>query len=122
MDAANRARALCLALPQAEERETWGQPTFRVRDRIFAMLSGQEGLALVMKAPPGAQEMLTAAAPERVFRPAYVGQKGWIGLRLSDATDWDEAAAFVRRSWAMTAPKRLAATLDAATHAGAGPV
>jgi len=32
-----RFRQLCLSLPEAEERETWGEPTFRVRDRIFAM-------------------------------------------------------------------------------------
>ncbi len=30
-------RRLCLSLPEAEERETWGEATFRVRDRIFAM-------------------------------------------------------------------------------------
>jgi len=28
-----RLRPICLALPEAEERETWGEPTFRVRDR-----------------------------------------------------------------------------------------
>ena len=33
----DRLRAICLALPEAEERETWEIPTFRVRDRIFAM-------------------------------------------------------------------------------------
>jgi len=33
----DRLRRICLALPEAEERETWGDPTFRVRDKIFAM-------------------------------------------------------------------------------------
>ena len=30
-------RRMCLSLPEVEERETWGEATFRVRDKIFAM-------------------------------------------------------------------------------------
>ena len=36
---ADEFRRAALALPEAEERETWGHPTFRVRDRMFATLS-----------------------------------------------------------------------------------
>ncbi|MGZ6300004.1 MAG: hypothetical protein ACXWMN_05890 [Candidatus Limnocylindria bacterium] len=36
-------RRLCLALPEAEERETWGEATFRVKDKIFAMGSAGAG-------------------------------------------------------------------------------
>ena len=32
-----RLRKLCLALPQAHEVEAWGEPTFRVRNKLFAM-------------------------------------------------------------------------------------
>jgi predicted DNA-binding protein (MmcQ/YjbR family) len=32
-------RAIALALPEAEERETWGHPTFRVRDKMFAAMA-----------------------------------------------------------------------------------
>ena len=60
------------------------------------------------KAPRGAQEILIEAAPERFFAPPYVGPKGWIGIRLGGA-DWDEVEALIRRSYRMTAPKRLAA-------------
>jgi hypothetical protein len=38
-----RLRRLCLALPEAAEKETWGDPTFRVRDRIFAMANRGDG-------------------------------------------------------------------------------
>ena len=30
-------RKLCLALPEAHEVEAWGEPTFRVRNKMFAM-------------------------------------------------------------------------------------
>ena len=36
-DASSRLREICLALPEAAERETWGHATFRVREKIFAM-------------------------------------------------------------------------------------
>jgi hypothetical protein len=106
-----RLRALCLALPEAEERTTWDSPTFRIRDKIFAMFATGHGevAALWCKAPKGVQAMLVEADPEKFFRPPYLGPKGWIGLRFTPATDWAEVAALVRRSWSMTAPRRLAA-------------
>ncbi|WP_342451476.1 MmcQ/YjbR family DNA-binding protein [Neoroseomonas nitratireducens] len=108
-----RLRAICLALPDAAERETWGIATWRIRDRIFCMWSTTDRLQAAMwcKAPPGSQEVLVAAAPDRFFVPPYVGHKGWIGVVLDGDADWEEVAALVRRSWRMTAPKRLAATL-----------
>lgn len=107
-DAAGRLRAICLALPEAEERETWGAPTYRVRDRIFAMARAEAGAtAFWCKAPPGAQHILVGADPERFFAPPYVGPKGWIGMRLSGEPDWGEVALLVQRSYRMTAPKAL---------------
>ena len=35
-DPLERLRVLCLAVPGAEEVETWGHPTFRVRGKMFA--------------------------------------------------------------------------------------
>jgi predicted DNA-binding protein (MmcQ/YjbR family) len=39
MITADELRRVVLSLPEAEERETWGHPTFRVRDKLFAALS-----------------------------------------------------------------------------------
>jgi predicted DNA-binding protein (MmcQ/YjbR family) len=112
LGARERLRAICLALPEAEEREAWGDPTWRVRERIFAMEKRGDGRVSVwLKAPDGAQEVLTAADPDRFFVPPYVGHHGWIGVRLDDGPDWDQIAALVRQSWRMTAPKRLATSL-----------
>jgi hypothetical protein len=33
----SRLRKLCLAPPEAHEVEAWGEPTFRVKNKIFAM-------------------------------------------------------------------------------------
>jgi len=112
-DPVSRLREICLALPEATERETWDAPTFRVRGKIFAMYRHGDGRrSLWCKAPPGAQELLVAAAPARFFVPPYVGHRGWIGIRLDAAPEWDEVADLVTASYQMTAPKRLAALLD----------
>jgi predicted DNA-binding protein (MmcQ/YjbR family) len=104
----SRLRALCLTLPEAIEKETWDAPTFRIRDKIFAMVHAVDGRASVWcKAPPGVQAILIGAAPDRFFRPPYVGPKGWIGIWLEAATDWQELAELIGRSYRMTAPKRL---------------
>lgn len=108
----DRLRAICLALPEAQEKEAWGDPTFRVRDRISAMEKRGDGrISLWCKAPPGSQAVLIGADPERFFVPPYVGQKGWVGVRLDRDPDWDEVAELVRRSYRLIAPKRLAARI-----------
>ena len=84
-DRLSRLRELCLSLPEAVEKETWGDPTWRVRDRIFAMQKGNyEGgrPSLWCKAPDGAQEALVGSGAGRIFVPPYVGHKGWVGVYL----------------------------------------
>jgi predicted DNA-binding protein (MmcQ/YjbR family) len=112
-----RLRALCLALPEATEKLTWEEtPTFRVREKIFAMYAGDRGdngrPALHCKAPPGAQHALVGGNPDQFFVPPYVGVHGWIGVYLDQQADWDGVADLVTESYRMTAPKRLAAQLD----------
>jgi predicted DNA-binding protein (MmcQ/YjbR family) len=109
----DRLRAICLALPEAVEKEAWGDPTFRVREKIFAMGKRGDGrISVWCKAPAGSQMVLVGADPQRFFVPPYVGHKGWIGMRLDDGPDWGEVARVVRRSYRLIAPKRLAALVD----------
>ena len=108
-----RLQKICLALPEAEERETWERPTFRVRDKIFCIQTEHdERRALTCKAPPGSQAVLVGADPELFFVPPYVGHKGWVGMRLDRGPDWDEVALLVRRSYRLVAPKRLATLVE----------
>jgi predicted DNA-binding protein (MmcQ/YjbR family) len=108
-----RLREICLSFPGAVERETWDLPTFRVREKIFAMSPVDEGRrTLWCKAPPGSQTILVGADPERFFVPPYVGHRGWVGMWLDNRVNWQEVAEIVGRSYRMTAPKRLVAMLD----------
>ncbi|GGT89532.1 MmcQ/YjbR family DNA-binding protein [Actinomadura citrea] len=112
-DALNRIREICMSLPEATEKPFGGHtaPSFRVRDKLFAMTS-EDGLSLTFKAGPGVQDALVAEAPERFFVPKYVGVKGWIGARLDVDHDWDEIAELIQDSYRLIAPKRLVNLLD----------
>jgi predicted DNA-binding protein (MmcQ/YjbR family) len=104
----DRLRGICLALPEATEGGGVGDPTFRVRDKIFAMQHGVDGRpSMWCKAPPGAQDVLVSSNPDQFFVPPYVGQHGWVGLWLDIDLDWGLIADLVEDSYRMTAPKRL---------------
>lgn len=111
--ALDRLRTLCLALPEAHEVEAWGEPTFRVRNRIFAMFAsesthhggGRSGVWC--KATHFTQDQMLRAEPRRYFRPPYVGPKGWVGVFLDERPDWTALEALLRDAWRLTAPKRL---------------
>ncbi len=109
----HRLRAICLALPETNESGGVGDPSFKVRDRIFAMQHRVDGrMSMWCKAPPGAQEVLVGSDPARFFVPPYVGHHGWVGVWLDREIDWEEVADLVQESYRMTAPKRLSALLD----------
>jgi predicted DNA-binding protein (MmcQ/YjbR family) len=45
--------------------------------------------------------------------PAYVGPRGWVGLRLDvGKIDWEEVEELVTHSYQLCAPKKLAAMVD----------
>ena len=111
-EALARVRALCLALPESNERPSHGSPAFFVRDkRCFVMFlddhHGDGRLALWCAAPEGMQHALVSGNPESYFVPPYVGHRGWIGVRLDRALGWDEIAGAIEDAWTAVAPKRL---------------
>jgi hypothetical protein len=112
-----RLRKLCLALPEAHEVEAWSEPTFRVRNKLFAMYAhannhhGGGRPAVWCKAGPGNQELMVHAEPQRFFVPPYVGPSGWVGVWLDRQVDWPELAGLLQDSYRLVAPKRLIATL-----------
>ena len=111
-----RVRAICLALPEVTERLSHGSPAFYVAKQFVVLwtdgLHEHDFSHLWCAAAPGAQQELIAMAPERVFRPPYVGARGWIGVRLDEPADFDEIEMFVEDAYHSVAPKRQIALLD----------
>ena len=107
-----RVRGICLALPETSERLSHGAPSFFVREKkcFLMVLDDHHGdgiFGIWCAAPPGNQELLIGANPERFFRPPYVGHRGWLGVRLNDGVDWDELEGVVEDAFAAVAPKSL---------------
>jgi predicted DNA-binding protein (MmcQ/YjbR family) len=97
-----RLQRVCLALPDTTEVIAWGEPTWRVRGKIFAMLDdhhhGAEHVSVHLPAPVGAQAALIDTEPTRFFRPPYTGGKGWIGVVLDTDPDWGMVAALIEQA------------------------
>ena len=107
---AEQVRAVVRELPEAVEIETWGHPTFRVRDKMFAAMAA-EGDGVTVKALPDEQDALMQLDGETFGVAPYVGRYGWVSVRLASVEP-----ALLRRllvtAWRRTAPKRLVQAYD----------
>jgi predicted DNA-binding protein (MmcQ/YjbR family) len=106
-----RVTEIALALPGAE-RETMGTHAgFKVKKKVFAyFLNDHHGDGIVgiwCKVLPGENAALIAANPKRFYMPAYVGPRGWVGLRLDvGRVSWKEVGELVGMSYSLVAGKK----------------
>jgi predicted DNA-binding protein (MmcQ/YjbR family) len=112
-----RLSRICLALPEAVREDQASHAGFRVRKKVFAYyLNDHHGDGIVSvccKALAGDNERLIASNSRKFYMPAYVGPRGWVGLRLDRPTvDWSEVRELVHGSYMQTAPKRLLKLLE----------
>jgi predicted DNA-binding protein (MmcQ/YjbR family) len=116
-----RLRAICLALPEAVEKLSHGEPTwFAGKGKVFAMLDnhhhGAQHLSVWLPAGLGAQEALIESDPERYFRPPYVGSSGWVGVVLDASPDWVQVAWLVEQAYRLVAHSKLVAKIPPAVE------
>jgi predicted DNA-binding protein (MmcQ/YjbR family) len=108
-----RLEEIVSRLPGAERVDVaeWGDhPTFRVNGKNF-VFSDQEARNLSLKLPKEEAAAVVATDPD--VRPAGygLGRHGWVALDLgSDPDDdrWRLVEVWVRSSFVLVAPKRLA--------------
>ena len=108
MSALDRVREICLALPGTTEKVSHGELAWFVGGRQFANIADHhhdDRVAVWCAAPPGMQESLVESAPERFFRPPYVGHRGWVGIYLDVEVDWDEIGTILTDAHALIAAK-----------------
>src|SRR5262245_65128575 len=95
-----RLRRMCLALPETTEKIAWGEPTWRVKGKLFAQLDdhhhGADRLAVWLPAPLGEQESLIFMGAKRFLGPPYVGVRGWVGVRIDGRSEWWRVGWLVR--------------------------
>lgn len=105
-----RVRRICLALPEASERLSHGEPTFFVRKKVFAMFSNNHHddghVSVLIPTAMGVQAVLIEADPRKFYRPPYVGVRGWVGIDLDQVAD-GELTVHLKQAWRLIAPKHL---------------
>lgn len=112
-----RLRKLALSFPEAHEVEAWGEPTFRVKNKLFAMYAssgnhhGAGRPAVWCKARAVNQQLMISMSPKKFFSPPYVGPSGWVGVWLDQEVEWDELREILLDGYRMTAPKKLLSKL-----------
>jgi predicted DNA-binding protein (MmcQ/YjbR family) len=104
-------RAICLALPDTKETLTWGQPHFRVGEKIFAGCGEEKGRVVIgFKLDMDHADAIIQ--DPRFWRAPYVGHKGWVSMEAGGVDDWDEVRPLVLESYRLIAPRRAVAKLD----------
>ena len=104
-----KLRKVCLSFPDAHEVESWGAPTFRLNNHLFAMYAeadnhhGAGHEAVWVKCTGINQSLMIGANPKKFFSPPYVGPSGWIGVRLDVRVNWKELTGILRDGYDMTA-------------------
>lgn len=105
-----KIRATCLGQPDATEQIAWGEPTWRIKGKLFAQFDdhhhGGAHVSVWLPAPDGAQAALIDAEPEHVWRPPYVGHLGWIAIKLDTDPPWPMVEALVAQAYQLIVAKQ----------------
>ena len=116
-----RVRAICLALPEAEEAVLQDRPLFRVRSRRFAIFNGASspprprwsafGRSVHFVADPQEREALRQ--DRRFTTSPHHGDRGWMAISLEDGVlDWTELAELLEAAYRHVAGRELVERLD----------
>jgi hypothetical protein len=108
-----RVSKICSGLPKSVREVMGRHASYTVTGKTYAYyLNDHHGdgiVGIACKVLPGDNEALIAAHPGKFYMPAYVGPRGWVGLRLDvPGVDWQEVAELLKGSYRLIAPKRLA--------------
>lgn len=110
--ARKRIRDICLELPQVMATDVRQHTKFTVRGRLLSYFlvdhHGDGMLGVITKTRSGENEEMVRRDPERFYSPAYLGSKGWVGIRVDvSPVPWETVAALVEDSYRLVAPRSL---------------
>jgi hypothetical protein len=108
---------ICLALPETRREDKESHCAFLVGKKTFAYyLNNHHGdniISVCCKVLPGENTFLVESNPDRFYLPAYIGPRGWIGLRMDlPKLNWSEVKELILGSYLQLAPKKLASLVD----------
>jgi len=103
-----RFTKICQGFPRAEREIMGSHAGFKVKKKTFAyFLNDHHGDGIIgvsCKVLPGDNTALVKADPKRFYMPAYVGPRGWVGLRLDvGRVNWGEVKELAKGSYQLVA-------------------
>ncbi|MFD0958359.1 MmcQ/YjbR family DNA-binding protein [Paenibacillus chungangensis] len=101
----DEVRSLALSFPETEEFEHWGKPSFRVRNKIFAVIQPDE-VSLVIKTTIDDRLAYTAMAPEVFRMPDSFNNLTFMIVRI-DRVKPDEFRDLLMLAWRLVSPKKV---------------
>lgn len=122
-----RITKLCTGLPEVVRAVHGDHADFRVRKKVFAyFLNHHHGDGIVSvccKSALGENIDRASSDPGRFYLPAYIGPKGWFGLRLDRGSiNWREVENILELSYCLAAPRTLARVVEQRAVPSSGPV
>jgi predicted DNA-binding protein (MmcQ/YjbR family) len=107
-----RLAEICLALPAVTRKDKGDHSSFLVANKVFAYsLNNHHGdkiISVCCKVLPDDNKRLVEGNPRKFYIPAYIGPRGWVGLRLDLVTvDWTEVKELVLGSYSQVAPQKF---------------
>jgi hypothetical protein len=104
-------RRVALALPHTTEKPSYGQPGFRVKDRLFARIREEGDVLVVWVSGEEEKAGLIASDPAKFFTTPHYDGHPTVLVRFA-AIEVEELTELLTESWRHRAPKRVLAELD----------
>ena len=108
-------REIALALPNVEEHQIFGGPTFKIGKRFLACIAKIDKDTLVLKVPDRLErEFLLATKPDIYYLTDHYATFECVLVRMPKA-DREELRDLFEQAWRIYAPKRLVANYPKGT-------
>jgi hypothetical protein len=97
-------------LPESQETDHWGKPSFRLNNKIFAVLQ-EDGVTLTIKTSREDREIYTQLDPQ-IFRvPETFSNLNYMNLNIN-LIEPEEVKLLILKAWRNVAPKKLIKTYE----------
>lgn len=98
-----RLRKICLALPGATEKVSFGHPTFQISGKTFCVLDVYKGQTAIAVKVGKAIQGIFLNDPCFYITP-YIGKRGWVSLKTDSKLNWKEIAELAKGSYELVSP------------------
>ena len=97
-----KLRAVCLALPEVGETVKWGNPTFVVGTKMFAVLDRYGGRPCIAFRATSTRRA-TLLRDARFFAAPYDRQRAWVCMHADIRLNWRDLGILLRESYRIAA-------------------